>query len=134
MPIRKRNLSRRASLASNAQAWLDGRECGFFEFKPDDELESLWSEHGDDGSFFWRRHMSLPIPLEALEAFEDAWLGSADDDEYGRNSHFVVKHYDDREKQALWNERGDKTRFRWRLGMIRPEPFSSSPECPIVRN
>jgi hypothetical protein len=64
MPVRKRNLSRRASLDFNALAWLNGEPCGFFEFKHDDELAAIWQEHGDENTMFWRRDMSLPITLD----------------------------------------------------------------------
>jgi hypothetical protein len=44
---RKRNISRRAALDSDAQAWLRGEPCGFFEFRPDEELQALWDSHRD---------------------------------------------------------------------------------------
>src|ERR1700687_6172945 len=104
MPIRKRNITRRASLDSNAQAWLDGRcrESGFYQFKPDAELEALWAEHGDTDTMFWRRDMSLPITLEDLEARVEAWLDAGEDDKYGFSSYFVNKHYAANEKLKLW--------------------------------
>ena len=41
---------------------------------------------------------------------------SGEHDEYGMQSFFIGKHYSDEEKQALWDERGDKKRFRWQAG------------------
>jgi hypothetical protein len=118
---RKRNLKKRAStLDSNAQAWLRGEPCGFFKFKSQDELEALWNAYGDADSMFWRRGMMLPITREELEANEDAWINSGAADEYGASSYFTDAHYTDDEKAALWNERGDKTRYDWRAGMRRP--------------
>jgi hypothetical protein len=121
---RKRNISRRAALSSDARAWLRGEKCGFFEFQNDDALEAVWNEYGDDEAFFWRRDMSLPITLEKLEAVEDAWLNSGEDDEYGFNSFFIAKHYSDEEKQTLWHSRGNKKRFRWSRGMWKPEAIA----------
>ncbi len=120
MPIRKRTLSRRQALDSNAQAWLRGEPCGFFMFKPQDELEALWEEYGDKDNMFWRSRYCLPITREELEANEDAWLNSGESDEYGSCSYFIDKYYTDEEKQTLWS-RGDKKRFHWRPGMRGPE-------------
>ena len=64
--MKKRSNSRQG-LSVDARAWLDGKPCGFFEFKPDDELEALWLEHGDDSKMFWRRDMACPSP-EVLAA------------------------------------------------------------------
>jgi hypothetical protein len=121
----KRRTNSAAGLSSNAQAWLAGRPSGFFQFKHDDVLEALFEGHGDPENFFWRRDMRRPITLEDLEANEDAWLGSGDDDEYGRNSYFIDRHYSDSEKAALFKERGDKAHFRWRAGMRRPEAVTA---------
>jgi hypothetical protein len=102
MAPRKRNIKKRlTTLDSDAQKWLEGQPCGFFKFKHDDELAALFEEHGDTDSMFWRRDMSLPITLEKLEAFEDAWLESGEDDKYGFNSYFINKYYSDDEKQTL---------------------------------
>jgi hypothetical protein len=129
MPRKIRNNKRRDALTAEAQAWVRGdKSCGFYQFKHDDELEAVWLEYGDTETMFWRRDMSLPITLEdleenedALEENEDAWLGSGEDDKYGGYSFFVYRYYTDDEKQALWNERGDKKRFRWQPDMRRPE-------------
>ncbi len=48
MAPRKRELTRRDALTADAQSWLRDEPCSFFEFKPDDELEALWSEYGGD--------------------------------------------------------------------------------------
>jgi hypothetical protein len=43
MPIRKRNVKKRAALDADEQAWLRGDyHCGFVDFLPDDQLEALW--------------------------------------------------------------------------------------------
>jgi hypothetical protein len=63
MPVRKRNLTRRAALSANAQAWLRGEPCHFFKFKNTDELEKLWEEYGDADSMRWERGMRLPVPI-----------------------------------------------------------------------
>ena len=78
-------------------------------------------KHGDDSKMFWRRGVGLPITLEHLEGFEDAWLTSGDNDEYGGNSFFVYRYYSDDEKRKLWAERGDKSLYRWLPGMRKPE-------------
>jgi hypothetical protein len=115
---RKRNISRRAALDSDALAWLRGdKSCGLYQFKPQDDLEAVWSEYGDADSMFWRRDMRKPITLEILEAFEDAWLCNDKDG----MSFFIAKHYSDDEKQTLWAERGDKSLYRWSQGKRKPE-------------
>jgi hypothetical protein len=87
------------------------------------ELQPIWDQHGDTDSMFWRRDMRRPITREDLESHEDAWLASGESDEYGMQSFFIDKHYSDHEKQALWDERGDKKRFQWQHGKRRPEPI-----------
>ena len=117
----KKRSNSRLGLSTDTRSWLDGEERGWFQFKHADELESVWNEHGDDSKMFWRRDMSLPITLDDLEVFEDEWLNSADNDEYGRNSFFVGKYYSDAEKQVLWDERGDRESYYWKPGIHRPE-------------
>jgi hypothetical protein len=125
MPIRKRNLSRRSSLDSNAQAWLRGDESGFFMFKPIEELETLWNEYGDE-SMFWRRILAHPISRKELAAHEGAWLNSGTDDEYGMCSFFINQCYDDDEKQSLWASCGNHEAFHWKPSMRRPEPIEKA--------
>lgn len=120
MPVRKRNLSRRSALDSDAQAWLQGEKSGFFEFKPREELATLWEEYGDTSAMFYRCGMTHPISREQLTANENAWLASGADDEYGANSYFIATIYTDDEKQSLWSKRGDNESFRWESGMRRP--------------
>ena len=120
MAIRAKKLNKRAALSHDAQAWLRGEPCGFFQFKNDDDLEALWLTHGDDIKMFWRRSVGLPITLELLEGFEDAWLASGDNDEYGGNSYFVYRFCSDDEKRKLWESRGDKDLLRWQPGMRKP--------------
>jgi hypothetical protein len=65
MPVRKRNLSRRGALSTNEAAWLRGdRNCGFVEFKHDDELQALWAGYGDHEAFSWAPGMNFPEPIE----------------------------------------------------------------------
>ena len=125
MAPRKRELTRRAGLDSNAQKWLRGDECGFYQFKHNDDLEAVWLEYGDDSKMFWRRDVSIPITLESLKRRENAWLGTGPGSEYGGEAFFVFKHYTDAEQQALWDTRGDKDLFRWSPGMYRPLPLAN---------
>jgi hypothetical protein len=119
--MRKRTNSRQG-LSSDERSWLDGEKIsGFFQFKPYEDLEAIWLEYGDDSKMFWRRDMPRPITLEDLESREDEWLNSANNDEYGCESFFVYKHYNDDEKQALWAKRGDKNLYRWLPGMRKPQ-------------
>jgi hypothetical protein len=46
MPARRRT-RRRAQLDEAAERWLRGEPCGFFAFKPIEELTALWVEYGD---------------------------------------------------------------------------------------
>lgn len=54
MPRKIRNSKHRGALDSSALAWLRGHHNtgSFFKFKPDDELEALWLEHGDTETMF----------------------------------------------------------------------------------
>jgi len=123
MAVRAKKLSKKTALSQTAQSWLAGKKSGFFQFKRDDELGALWRDYGDGDNMFWRREMMLPITREELEANEEAWLDSGESDEYGSCSYFIHLFYADDEKQALWDERGDKKRFNWRPGMRGPEPL-----------
>jgi hypothetical protein len=127
VPRKIRNSKHRGALDSSALAWLRGHHNtgSFFKFKPDDELEALWLEHGDTETMFWRRgSQSLPITLEKLEAYEDIWLGNVADNEYGFNAGFIFKNYTDEEKQTLWSERGDADSMYWRPEMFKPLPLA----------
>lgn len=67
MPVRKRNLTRRAALSQTARDWLDGDpNCSvFFRGKPIDELAELWEQYGDKEAMHWDRSMrfQLPVPI-----------------------------------------------------------------------
>jgi hypothetical protein len=117
----KRKQNSRQGLSTDARLWLDGSPCGFFEFKPTDELEALWNEYPDQ-NMFWRPTMSQPITLEALAAREDSWLHSGTGDPYGFDSYFIASIYTDAEKQSLWKSRGVHERFHWTPSMWQPEP------------
>ena len=109
-------------LSSDARAWLEGSaKCGFYQFKPDDELLALWEKFGDESKMFWRPGVGLPMPIEDLEGFEDLWLNAGDSDDFGGNSFFIYRYYSDEEKAALFKERGDHESYYWRAGMRRPE-------------
>jgi hypothetical protein len=122
----KKRSNNRQGLSSDARLWLDGKPCGFFEFKPDDELQALWDANGDESKMFWRRGVSLPITLDDLESREDAWLGSALNDEYGMNSFFIYRFYDDDEKKKLFESRGDHESYYYRKGLRRPQPIGET--------
>jgi hypothetical protein len=121
MPRKIRNKKRRDALTSDARCWLEGKSCGFFEFKHDDELFPLWENYGDTENFFWRPGVGRPMPIEDLEAFEELWLNAGDDDDFGGNSFFIYRHYSNSEKLALFESRGDKESYYYRQGMRRPE-------------
>ena len=53
MAVKRRVNKRRDELTSDARAWLEGRPCGFFEFKSHDELVPLWERYGDPTSGTW---------------------------------------------------------------------------------
>jgi hypothetical protein len=126
MVARSKKINKRQALDDSAIAWLAGEQRkDFFQFKPVAELESLFEEFGDHEAMFYRRGMLRPITVEELEANEESWLNSGESDEYGRDSYFIHANYSDEEKTALWNERGDKTRYEWRAGMKRPAPTES---------
>jgi len=84
---------------------------------------------------FWRREMMLPITREELEANEEAWLDSGESDEYGSCSYFIHRFYTDDEKQALWDERGDKNAsIGGRECAGRSRYRQDSPACMVVQN
>jgi hypothetical protein len=47
MPVKRRLAKRRELIDEDAEAWLRGEPCGFFEFKPAAELAALWAEHAE---------------------------------------------------------------------------------------
>ena len=50
MAVKRRTNKRRDELTDDARAWLEGRPCGFFEFKRYDELVPLWEKIRRPGS------------------------------------------------------------------------------------
>jgi 3',5'-cyclic AMP phosphodiesterase CpdA len=63
MPVRRRADKRRDAISPHEAAWLDGNhDCGFVEFKRDEELQALWDTHGDHDAFAWKPGMSFPEP------------------------------------------------------------------------
>jgi hypothetical protein len=65
MPVKRRNNKRRLELSDDARAWLEGRPCGFFEFKHPDELIPLWLAHGDSKAATWDMGShSKPVAVE----------------------------------------------------------------------
>jgi hypothetical protein len=66
MPVKRRNNKRHAAISDNEAAWLRGdRDCGFTEFKDDEELQKLWDLHGDNETMYWETGMSYPAPIGA---------------------------------------------------------------------
>lgn len=47
MPIKRRLAKRRDALSEEAEKWLRGEKCGFFQFKPIAELREVWDAYGD---------------------------------------------------------------------------------------
>jgi hypothetical protein len=47
MPVKRRINKKRNALPENARAWLEGRPCGFFEFKRHEDLIQIWEVYGD---------------------------------------------------------------------------------------
>jgi hypothetical protein len=68
---------------------------------------------------------SSPISLSDLEHHEACWLESADGDNYGGESYFIWRFYDDDEKQKLWDEHGQKTNYKWSPDLRRPIPIDA---------
>jgi hypothetical protein len=65
MAARRRTDKKRTGVGDNAFAWLEGRPCGFFEFKPHDELVALWLAHGDTNIAEWDLDKdSRPVAIE----------------------------------------------------------------------
>jgi hypothetical protein len=63
MPVRKRNVKRRAALDADEEAWLRGDPCGFVEFMSWDQLEALWESNGDRDALVWERGMCRPVAV-----------------------------------------------------------------------
>jgi hypothetical protein len=62
--MKKRSNSRQG-LSSDARAWIDGKPCSFFEFKPHDELVALWNAHNDPAVATWDLgEYSKPVAIE----------------------------------------------------------------------
>jgi hypothetical protein len=62
MPVRKRSARRNANLSDDAEAWLRGEKTkGFFQFKPWDELQTIWDRYGDHDAFVWQPPMYRPV-------------------------------------------------------------------------
>jgi hypothetical protein len=127
MVARAKRNNKRQALTKAARDWLDGKPCGFFKFKSQDELAALWAEHGDEDNMFWRSRYCLPITSEELEAREESWLNAADEEVHYRSlaTSFINNNYTEDERQALWDELGDKSRFRFRRGMVWPAPIAN---------
>jgi hypothetical protein len=53
MAIKKRLDKRREPLTHDARAWLEGRPCGFWEFRDHAGLVKLWQAHGDTSVATW---------------------------------------------------------------------------------
>jgi hypothetical protein len=65
MAIEKRLDKRRDAVSEHEEAWLRGdRDCGFIQFKRDEELQELWDRHGDHETMYWEPGMSRPEAIE----------------------------------------------------------------------
>jgi hypothetical protein len=65
MPVRRRNDKRRGAISDDEAAWLRGdSNCGFIEFKRDEELQELWDRCGDHETMYWEPPMSSPELIE----------------------------------------------------------------------
>jgi hypothetical protein len=65
MAVKRRTNKRRDELTENARAWLEGRPCGFWEFRDYAGLVALWQEHGDPDVAEWDMGThSKPVALE----------------------------------------------------------------------
>jgi hypothetical protein len=60
MPFKRRVTKRREELCEDAERWLQGEPCGFFEFKDARELAALWAEHGDPAVAEWDEAAEMP--------------------------------------------------------------------------
>jgi hypothetical protein len=63
MAIKKRVDKRRAAVSEHEAAWLRGdRDCGFVQFKRDEELQALWGRSGDHATMYWGPGKRRPEP------------------------------------------------------------------------
>jgi hypothetical protein len=54
MAIKRHVDKSRSAISEDEGAWLRGdRNCGFVQFKHDEELQELWDRHGHHEAFFW---------------------------------------------------------------------------------
>jgi hypothetical protein len=53
MPVKRRTNKKRDALSDDAIAFLEGRPCGFFEFKHHDELVLIWETFGNPEVATW---------------------------------------------------------------------------------
>jgi hypothetical protein len=61
MAIKKRLDKHRSVLSPHEDAWLEGNhDCGFVQFKRDDELQALRDAYGDHDAFVYEPPMSYP--------------------------------------------------------------------------
>ena len=68
MGVKKRVAKRREVLDENMERWLRGeRNCGFVEFKHDNELREIWDQYGDPSSFYWAEGMSKPKAITSAD-------------------------------------------------------------------
>jgi hypothetical protein len=123
MVARAKRNNKRQALTPEARAWLDGKPCGLFKFKSQDELAALWAEHGEEDNMFWRSRYCLPITREELEAREESWLTATD-------ARFTIDRWRLVSSTATipttsgknFEERGDESRFQFERGMMWPMP------------
>jgi hypothetical protein len=121
MKRRSKNTPDNDGLTPDEVAWLSGDKDSVLLFELNDVLIPLWEKHGDESKMFWHYKINLPITLAELRTNEDAWVRGGGTGLLGYKSRFIESVYDDGEKQSLWDERGNKQRYKWRPGQQRPE-------------
>jgi hypothetical protein len=71
MAVKRRNNKRHAAISDHEVAWLRGdHDCGFIQFKMDDELQDLWDRHGDSDAMHWQPGEHYPTPLDEWEPID----------------------------------------------------------------
>ena len=62
---KRRNNKRRDAITEHDAAWLRGdQDCGFVQFKRDEELQELWDRAGNHEAFHWEPGMGFPEAID----------------------------------------------------------------------
>jgi hypothetical protein len=67
MAPKRRKAKRRKALEDNAERWLRGEDCGFYEIAPDADKRLLWDEYGNKKLFEWTEGQWRPHLKEAAD-------------------------------------------------------------------